>query len=144
MPTVGERIKSLRTAKTMSAEMLAAKIKVAPASIYRYESGETQNIPAKTLLAIASELGTTVDFLLGKCENPEEQMYTDLEWKMMSDVDDMITFEHLLIRFGYSVVRQDMELKISKGKNSYSLNESQQLSVIRDMKRYLGFLLSEQ
>lgn len=50
----------------MSAEDLAEKIGVSPATMYRYENGDTAKVPEDKLLPLALALNTTVNYLLGK------------------------------------------------------------------------------
>ena len=143
MTDVGARIKKRRTQLGISAEELADRIKMNPASVYRYEKGEIKKLPTKTLLAISEALDTSVDWLLGETENSEAQMYTDLEWNMMRDVDDMVLLEYVLIRWGYGLSQEDLKLQIKKGQLTVILSEEEMLAIARDLKRYLGYILSE-
>lgn len=143
MTDVGARIKKRRTQLGISAEELADRIKMNPASVYRYEKGEIKKLPTKTLLAISEALDTSVDWLLGETDNSEAQMYTDLEWNMMRDVDDMVLLEYVLIRWGYGLSQEDQKLQIKKGQLTVILSEEDVLAIARDLKRYLGYILSE-
>lgn len=64
--TIGQRISSIRKSKNMSAEDLAKQIGVSPATIYRYENGDIEKIPAERLSAIADQLSTTTEILTGE------------------------------------------------------------------------------
>ena len=137
MTDVGARIKKRRTQLGISAEELADRIKMNP------EKGEIKKLPTKTLLAISEALDTSVDWLLGETENSEAQMYTDLEWNMMRDVDDMVLLEYVLIRWGYGLSQEDQKKKKKKGQLTVILSEEEMLAIARDLKRYLGYILSE-
>lgn len=62
---VGMRIKERRKALNMKQETLAKASKVSRARISAIENGKCSNVMMSTLSAIASALGTTVDFFLG-------------------------------------------------------------------------------
>jgi transcriptional regulator with XRE-family HTH domain len=55
----------------LSAEKLAEKVGVAKTTVYRYETGSIEKIPAETIDAIAYVLRTTTGYLLGKTDEPE-------------------------------------------------------------------------
>ena len=86
MSGIGERIKSRRKAMGISAEELAEKIKVSPATMYRYENGDTEKVPERVLLPLALALNTTVNYLLGKrikgADRPEDGTLTVTELRM--------------------------------------------------------------
>lgn len=63
--TTGERIKERRKALGMNAETLAERCGVSPATIYRYEKGEIENMGTDKLTPIATALYTTPAFLMG-------------------------------------------------------------------------------
>lgn len=62
---VGERIKFRRKQLGLSAEQIAAKLGVSPATVYRYESNEIMNMRIDKLEPIAKALHTTPAFLMG-------------------------------------------------------------------------------
>ena len=66
----GDRIKALRKQKRMSAEKLAAICGVSPATIYRYEKGDIENMRTDKLTPIAAALGTTSAYLMGWADDP--------------------------------------------------------------------------
>ena len=70
--TMGQRIKDLRLSKGMAAEELAAKVGVAKTSIYRYETGAIEKMPATVLVSIADVLGVSTAYLLGVTNDPNE------------------------------------------------------------------------
>lgn len=59
-----QKIKALRMARGLSAGELGERIGKSRATIYRYENGDIEDIPATVLRAIAKELGTTLDDLI--------------------------------------------------------------------------------
>ncbi len=65
MPTIGEKIKSLRQELGMSADDLAAKLGKNRATIYRYESDEIGNMPLSIITPLAEALQTTPAYLMG-------------------------------------------------------------------------------
>ena len=62
---VGERIKELRKRLSLSAEKLASMINVSPATIYRWEKGHIEKVPATMLEPLADALQTTPEYLMG-------------------------------------------------------------------------------
>lgn len=61
----GKRIKELRKIKKISGKALGEAIGKNKTTIYRYESGLVDEIPALALSRIADVLGTTPEYLLG-------------------------------------------------------------------------------
>lgn len=70
---IGSRIKHRRKALGFSAEELAAKVGVSPATIYRYEKNEIANMGADKLRPIADALSTTPGALMGWEEPPSDE-----------------------------------------------------------------------
>lgn len=63
--SVGERIKSRRKELGLSAEQVAEKLGVSPATIYRYESNYINNMGVDKLKPIAAVLKVSEGFLMG-------------------------------------------------------------------------------
>lgn len=63
--SIGERIKARRKEIGMSAEQVADKLGVSPATIYRYESNDIANMRIDKLEPIADVLHTTPAYLMG-------------------------------------------------------------------------------
>lgn len=63
--TTGERIKIRRKELGMSAETLAELCGISPATIYRYEKGDIENMRTDKLIPIAEALKTTSAYLMG-------------------------------------------------------------------------------
>lgn len=68
----GRRIKELRKKQGMSAETLAALCNVSPATIYRYEKGDIENMRTDKLTPIAAALHTTPAYLMGWADDPTD------------------------------------------------------------------------
>ena len=61
----GERIKARRKELGLSADELAAKLGKNRATVYRYESNDIENLPAKVLGLLSEALETTPGYLMG-------------------------------------------------------------------------------
>lgn len=70
--TIGERMKERRKELGISAEALAEIIKVAPATIYRYENGDILKVPSPILAKIADALNTSFGYLMGWTNIPDK------------------------------------------------------------------------
>lgn len=68
--TTGERMKQRRKELGLSAEKVAERLGVSPATIYRYEKGDIEKVPADSLTEIAKILQTTPAYLMGWEEQP--------------------------------------------------------------------------
>jgi transcriptional regulator with XRE-family HTH domain len=68
---VGKRIKQRRKSLGLSAEEVAKKIGVSPATVYRYESADILHMRSDRLRPIAEALGTTPDYLMGWTDDPD-------------------------------------------------------------------------
>lgn len=69
--TTGERIKSRRKELGISAEYLADKLGVSPATIYRYEKGDIEKMPGNILEPISRILLTSPAYLMGWSDSAE-------------------------------------------------------------------------
>lgn len=69
-PNVGKCIKHRRKQIGLSAEQVAEKLGVSPATIYRYENGEIEKVPSSILEPLAKVLQTTPAYLMGWEEAP--------------------------------------------------------------------------
>ena len=68
--TTGQRMKARRKELGLSAETVAEKLDIAPATVYRYEKGDIDKIPGDILQPLASILHTTPAYLMGWEEAP--------------------------------------------------------------------------
>ena len=63
--SIGDRLKQCRLALGYSAEQVAAKLNISPATMYRYENGFIGKMPAHLLKPLAEYLCTTPGYLMG-------------------------------------------------------------------------------
>jgi transcriptional regulator with XRE-family HTH domain len=68
---VAKRIKELRKAKGISAEMIAEQLGTNPTTIYRYEKGDIEKMPLSVLEPIAKILGCSPAYLMGWTDDPD-------------------------------------------------------------------------
>ena len=68
--TKGERIKARREALGLSVGELAERLNKNLATIYRYESGEIEDMPITVLEPLAKALNTTPAYIMGWEEEP--------------------------------------------------------------------------
>lgn len=79
------RIKELRSKYGYSQDLMAEKLGLKRTNIANYESG--RNVPPSHMLAeIATLFNTSVDYLLGKTENPEPLAARDLNTISIDDL----------------------------------------------------------
>ena len=74
--TTGERMKQRRKEIGFSAEKVAERLGVSPATIYRYEKGDIEKVPVDSLAELAKILQTTPAYLMGWEEQPEPKKPT--------------------------------------------------------------------
>lgn len=68
---INERIKHRRKELGLSAEYIAEKLGLSPATIYRYESKEIKKFPTDVLVPLAKVLHTTPEYLMGWSESKQ-------------------------------------------------------------------------
>ena len=64
------RIKSLRKAKKLTQVKMSIDLNISQNTLSRYETGERE-ADYKTLIKIADYFNVSVDYLLGRTENPK-------------------------------------------------------------------------
>lgn len=74
--TTGERMKQRRKELGFSAEKIAERLGVSPATIYRYEKGDIEKVPVDSLAELARILQTTPAYLMGWEEQTEPKKPT--------------------------------------------------------------------
>lgn len=67
--TIGQRIKALRKQRGLSIDELATKLGKNKATVYRYESGDIENLPLDILDPLAKALDTSPAYLMGWTSN---------------------------------------------------------------------------
>lgn len=70
--TTGALMRARRKELGLSAETVAAKLNVSPATIYRYENGDIEKMPITILEPLAKILHTTPAYLMGWEDTPAE------------------------------------------------------------------------
>ena len=85
--TTGERIKDLRIKRRLTADQLAELVGVNRATIYRYESGDIENMSVDVLKPLAEALHTTPVALMGwdDASTPEVKDLASDEISLLSD-----------------------------------------------------------
>ena len=71
---INERIKHRRKELGLSAEYIAEKLGLSPATIYRYESKEIKKFPTDVLVPLAKVLHTTPEYLMGWSESKQPKL----------------------------------------------------------------------
>ena len=74
--TTGERMKQRRKEIGLSAEKVAERLGVSPATIYRYEKGDIEKVPVDIFAELAKILQTTPAYLMCWEEKPEPKKPT--------------------------------------------------------------------
>ena len=74
--TTGERMKQRRKEIGLSAEKVAERLGVSPATIYRYEKGDIEKVPVDIFAELAKILQTTPAYLMGWEEKTEPKKPT--------------------------------------------------------------------
>lgn len=69
-PTVGERIRKLRSEKGLTLTELAAEARISKAYLSQVENGQVAKPSAQALYRVASALSTSVGVLLGEISEP--------------------------------------------------------------------------
>ena len=70
--TIGQRIKARRKQLGISADTLAERVGVSRSTVFRWEKGEIDKIPAIELNKISKALHTTDEYLFGVVDDPED------------------------------------------------------------------------
>lgn len=83
MSETGERIKKRRKQLGISADELAQKLEISRSTVFRYEKGEIDKVPATYIKVLADALCTTPAYLMGW----EDELDTDADFlpKLMKD-----------------------------------------------------------
>ena len=83
---VGQRIRERRKKLGITADELATKLGKDRSTIFRYEKGDIENLPADTLEPIAQILRTTPQFLMGWEDfGKKNDTITDIVLRMRND-----------------------------------------------------------
>lgn len=71
MSITGDRMKERRKQLDINADTLAEYLGVSRTTVFRYENGDIDKVPAKLLTGIAKFLKTSEQYLMGWEDNPE-------------------------------------------------------------------------
>jgi len=100
--TFGRRLAAARKRQDLTQEQLAARANIPAAVISHFETGVRSSASAENLVKLADALRTSVDYLLGRTDDPAP-MTSDLEKRVARltaesrDLLESVT-EHLLAR----------------------------------------------
>lgn len=95
----GSRIRAVRKSRNMTAYTLAEKIGLSEVSLMHIECG-SRGPSLQTIFNIADALDTSIDFLTGRVDKPdeiipsemiEEQSLTDKQVQMIKDIAKVVT-----------------------------------------------------
>lgn len=93
----GKRLKTLREERSLTQEEFGKRINQKKANVSKYENGKLQP-SLETISAIATYFGVSIDYLLGRSDDPKLPQITDPEVikeiketkKMMEDASDRL------------------------------------------------------
>lgn len=101
---IGERIKKRRKELGLSAEQIAEKLGVSPATIYRYESNDIMNMRIDKLEPIAKVLRTTPAYLMGwdeakenNTDNQQRQLLSNYNKLDNTDQNKLVDYSEELV-----------------------------------------------
>lgn len=101
---IGERIKKRRKEIGLSAEQIAEKLGVSPATIYRYESNDIMNMRIDKLEPIAKVLRTTPAYLMGwdeakenNTDNQQRQLLSNYNKLDNTDQNKLVDYSEELV-----------------------------------------------
>ncbi|MGL6202088.1 MAG: helix-turn-helix domain-containing protein [Lachnospiraceae bacterium] len=72
MSDTGQRIKKLRKELNITADELAQELNVSRSTIFRYENGDIEKVPATIIEPLALALHTTPAYLMGWDDDPTD------------------------------------------------------------------------
>ncbi|WP_232751407.1 helix-turn-helix domain-containing protein [Macrococcoides caseolyticum] len=106
---VGARIKKLRIKRNVSADDLAKAVGVSRATIFRYENGDIEKMPATTLEKIAKYLFTTPAYLMGwEEDNSNSNDHNEIAETIAAHIDDDATEEEIEEILAYIEMRRNL------------------------------------
>lgn len=76
--STGQRIRERRKQLALSAETIAQRIGVSPATVYRWEKGEIEKVPMTILAPLSSILQTSPDYLMEWIDDPDQTLKKDV------------------------------------------------------------------
>ncbi|WP_017548617.1 helix-turn-helix domain-containing protein [Salinicoccus carnicancri] len=91
---IGDRIKHRRKQLDINADDLAIAAGVSRATIFRYENGDIEKMPAVTLEKIAKKLRTSPAYLMGWTESNEMEENESVQ-TIAAHIDEDVTEEEM-------------------------------------------------
>ena len=90
--SIGQRIKSMRLQQGLSIDDLAYRLGKNRTTIYRYESGDIENLPLSILDSLAEALNTTPAHIMGweSMEAREDFTYSEVDKAILKYTDKWI------------------------------------------------------
>lgn len=113
MLDIGARIKARRKDIGLSAEDIAEKINVSPATIYRYESGDILSMRIDKLTPIADALLTTEAYLMGWTDDPDRKCVPTSQASLNKGEQLLLTYYRSLNETGKDRLMEQAELLAS-------------------------------
>ena len=74
MKIIGQRLRILRQNAKLSQARVAEVVGSRQSAVARYESGEA-HVPAEMLVTLADYFDVSLDYILGRCDEPEGRLY---------------------------------------------------------------------
>lgn len=106
MSITGQRIKARRKQLGMSADEVAAKLGVSRSTIFRYENGQIEKVPANVLEHLAEILKTTPAYLMGWDDDSNDSSshkLHDLSFENMNPEDRNISMVKESSKYTYQI-----------------------------------------
>lgn len=111
--SIGDRVKECRIRLGYSAEQVAEKLGISPATEYRYENGDISKMPAKLIAPLADFLSTTPAYLMGWTDD----CVPDLSTVLAKEEKDLVdSYRSLSPKGQQLLIDRSEELKVLYGK----------------------------
>lgn len=81
MQIIGERLRALRKKNNLTQIQMAEILQVQQSRINRYETGASTP-PAETFIQYADFFGVSMDYLYGRCDEPQGKLYNNQSVKL--------------------------------------------------------------
>lgn len=145
MLTTGQRIRERRKELELSADDIAIELDVSRSTIFRYENGSIEKVPANVLERLASILKTTPGYLMGWDDDPEYHEILDIDiptwwnstpkeyWdfqKAISDDNKKETDEKQFLRFFSHLTDKNKKKVICYTENLLSIQKLEQENIL--------------
>ena len=146
MPNLNERIKIRREQLDLTLEQVGLLVGVPKGTVQRWESGVIKNMRRDKLLALSCALQTTVGYLLGATDDPEQpEQLSPLETKALREVSKKELFQQLLHLAGFNE-SLDEDGNVTIYKDNLTVNETPELieKVMWQTELYFIFLLKQE